>query len=107
MCAWYRSRAGSVILDYIVVVVVVVVVVVAAIVVLLVVVPSQDPFVASKPTYAPATYSDFIFGAYAGIMHLAQIRYTEYAKTANLDKTCFAGSGSQKTWAKLFGLSPP
>ena len=68
MCAWYRSRAGSVILDYIVVVVVVVVVVVAAIVVLLVVVPSQDPFVASKPTYAPATYSDFIFGVYAGII---------------------------------------
>ena len=50
------------ILDYIVVVVVVVVVV-AAIVVLLVVDPLQeDPFVASQPTYAPATYSDFIFG---------------------------------------------
>ena len=67
MCAWYRSRAGSAILDYIVVIVVVVV---AAIVVLLVVVvvPSQDPFVASKPTYAPATYSDFIFGVYAGII---------------------------------------
>ena len=63
MCAWYRSRAGSAILDYIVVVVVV-----TAMVVLLVVAPSQDPFVASKPTYAPATYSDFIFGVYAGII---------------------------------------
>ena len=65
MCAWYRSTAGSVILDYIVVVVVVVV---AAIVVLLAAVPSQDLFVASKPTYAPSTYSDFIFGVYAGII---------------------------------------
>ena len=29
---------------------------------------NKDPFVASKPTYAPATYSDFIFGVYAGII---------------------------------------
>jgi hypothetical protein len=31
---------------------------------------NKDPFVASKPTYAPATYSDFIFGVYAGIISL-------------------------------------